>query len=65
MQPMPLESVPFKQAGINIVGPLILSSSRHKFLLVLASYATRYPKAIPLCNMRADTIARQLAQIFT
>lgn len=61
LQPMPLVSVPFERLGIDIVGPLIQFSSRHKFLLVLADY---YHEAIPLKNMRTEMIARELAQVF-
>lgn len=62
---MPLVSVPFERIGINIVGPLIQSSSCHKFILVLIDYATQYLEAIPFCNMRTETIAKELAQVFT
>lgn len=55
---MPLISVPFEWIRIDLVGPLIQSSSRHKLLLVLVDYATCYPEAIPLRNMKADTIVR-------
>lgn len=65
MQPMTLVMVPFEQVGIDIVGPLVQSSSWHKFLLVLVDYATRCPEAIPLCIMRGETVARELAQVFT
>lgn len=53
-------SVPFEQ-----VGPLVQYSSRHKFLLVLVDYATRYPKTIPLRIMKAKTVTWELAQVFT
>lgn len=62
---MPLVSVPFERIRDDIVGPLVQSSSRHRFLWVLVNYATQYPKAIPLCNIRVDTVARELAQVFT
>lgn len=65
LHPMPLVSVPFERIGIDIVGLLIQASSGHKFLLVIIDYATRYPEAIPMQNMRAETIAREMTQVFT
>lgn len=65
MQPMPIISVTFKWIGVDIVGSLVQSLSHHKFLLVVINYATRYPEAIPLHSMKAETIARELAHLFT
>lgn len=62
---MPLVSVPFEWVGIDIMGPHTQSSSQHKFLVVTVDYATRYPEAIPLQNIRTDTIAQERAQVFT
>lgn len=44
---------------------MLQSSSRHKFLLVMIDYATWYPKAVPPCNIKAETIARELTHPFT
>lgn len=65
LQLMPIITVPFERVGIDIVGPLVQASTQHKFLLVMVDYATRYLEAIPLRNMRTETIARELAQVFT
>lgn len=62
---MPLVSLPFERVGIDIAGPLIQSSSRHRFLLVLIDYAACCPEAIPLRNIWADTIAQELTHVFT
>lgn len=39
--------VPFERVGMNMVGPLPKSAWRHKYVLVLVNYETRYPSAIP------------------
>lgn len=65
LQPMPLTSTPFERIDIDIVGPLFQTSSRHKFILVWINYVTHYPEAIPLRNIMAETIARELTQVFT
>lgn len=46
--PMPIINVPFEQVGMDLVGSLPKSAQRHKYMLVLVNYATRYPEAIPL-----------------
>lgn len=40
------------------------SSSQHKYILVLVDYATWYPEAVALKNMRVDTVAKKLAHTF-
>lgn len=62
---MPLMMVSFERVAIDIVGPLVQALSRHKFLLILVDYATRYTEAIPLHYIRAEMVAWELAQVFT
>lgn len=38
---MPIVTVSFEWVGVDIVGPLVQSTNRHKFLLVLLDYATQ------------------------
>lgn len=47
------------------MGPLLHSSTWHKFRLVVIDYGPFYPEAIPLRNMKRETIAHELAQVFT
>lgn len=49
---------------MDIVGPLPRSSSRKRFILVICDYATRYPEAVALRTMDANTIAEELVQFF-
>lgn len=65
LQPIPMVTVPFKWVGIDVVVLLMLSASKHHFLLVLVDYATHYPEAISLQNIHSVTVARELAQVFT
>ena len=62
--PMPIIDTPFKRIGIDIVGPMARSCKGHKYLLTICDYATRYPEAIPLSNIRADTVASALLTVF-
>lgn len=49
---------------MDIVGPLPRSSSGKRFILVICDYATRYPEAVALRTMDANTIAEELVQFF-
>ena len=62
--PMPVIDVPFKRIGIDIVGPLDRSKRGKLYLLTIIDYATRYPEAIPLANIRAETVVDALITVF-
>lgn len=47
LQPMPLLTTLFEQVGIDLVVPLVPSTSKHHFIWVLIDYATRYPVLFP------------------
>ena len=51
---------PFQRIAMDIVGPLPRSSSGKRFILVICDYATRYPEAIALRNIDANTVAEEL-----
>lgn len=63
LKAMPLITIPFERVK-GIVGLVVQATSHHKFILVFIDYNTRYPEATPLRNMRAETVAKELAQIF-
>ena len=65
MIPLPVISEPFSRVAMDIVGPLPRSRSGHQYVLVLCDYATRYPEAVPLKNIDAETIAEELVRIFS
>lgn len=47
------------------MGLLITSSRRHRYILVVIDYATRYPEVVPMTNKWVDTVSRELAVLFT
>ena len=57
-------SEPFSRIAMDIVGPLIRSRSGNKYVLVLCDYATRYPEAIPLKSIDAESVAEELIKVF-
>ena len=56
---------PFKRIAMDVVGPLPRSSSGRRFILVICDYATRYPEAIALRNVDANTVAEELVKFFS
>ena len=50
---------------MDIVGPLPRSRRGNRYVLVVCDYATRYPEAVALRNINAETIAEELVKIFS
>ena len=57
MIPLPVISVPFQRIAMDIVGPLPRSRSGNRYVLVICDYATRYPEAVALRSIDAESIA--------
>jgi len=49
--------IPFERVQMNILGPLLASTSGNKYLLVITDCFTKWMEAFPLGNIRAETIA--------
>ncbi len=64
LKPIPSIGRPFQKIGMDILGPLEMSKGRKRYILVLVDYATRFPIAIPLTNIRSTTIADELMTTF-
>ena len=63
---VPVVGEPFAKVGVDLVGPMIPPSSRgHQYILVQGDYATRYPDATPLRNIRARTVAEALWEMWS
>ncbi|XP_070203545.1 uncharacterized protein [Littorina saxatilis] len=66
LQAMPLASTPFEKVGVDIVGPILPASEKgNRYILTLVDYATRYAEATALKNIRAETVAEALVEMFT
>ena len=50
---------------MDIVGPLVRSSGRHQYILLLCDYATRFPEAFPLRTVTAPAVLCCLVQLFS
>ena len=65
VQNMPLVNVPFQKMSMDIIGPIApMSDRRHRYILTVVDFATRYPEAIPLREIDAETVAEALLSIF-
>ncbi|KAL5502710.1 hypothetical protein EMCRGX_G009525 [Ephydatia muelleri] len=64
MIPLPIVSEPFSRIAMDIVGPLPRSRAGNKYILVLCDYTTRYPEAVPLKSIDAESVAEELIKIF-
>ena len=63
--PLPIITEPFSRIAMDIVGPLPRSRHGNRYILVVCDYATRYPEAVALKNIDAETIAEELVTIFS
>ncbi|KAJ8050862.1 hypothetical protein HOLleu_04221 [Holothuria leucospilota] len=62
--PMRIIGVLFKRIGIDIVGPLIRSRKKKMHLPTICDFPTTYPEAIPLANIRTNTVVDALIHVF-
>ena len=63
---MPIIDTPFRRVAVDLVGPIQPRTERgNKYILTLVDFATRYPEAIPLKNIKASTVAEALVEIFS
>uniref|UniRef100_A0A8C5WHT0 Gypsy retrotransposon integrase-like protein 1 n=1 Tax=Leptobrachium leishanense TaxID=445787 RepID=A0A8C5WHT0_9ANUR len=66
LRPMPIIQEPFSRVAVDIIGPLPRPSATGKrYILTVVDYATRYPEAVALANIQADTVADALLRVFT
>ena len=65
LQPLPAMEEPFQRVAVDIVGPLRRTKKGNRYILTLMDFATRYPEAIPLRRIDAETVAEALCTIFT
>ena len=49
---------PFDMVGVDILGPLPVTTKGNKYILVFTDYLTRWVEAFPMKNMEAKTVAK-------
>ena len=65
LHPIPAFGEPFSKVIIDCVGPLPKTRRGSQYMLTIMCAATRFPEAIPLRNIKAETIATALIKFFT
>ncbi|XP_041466400.1 uncharacterized protein LOC121416935 [Lytechinus variegatus] len=62
----PLIDEPFRRVAMDLVGPIEPASSKgNRFILTVVDYATRYPEAVALRRIDAQTVAEALMDIYS
>ena len=61
---MPIIGTPFEKVAIDLVGPLVMSDRKHRWILTMIDFATRYPIAIPITSIETVDVAEALVSIF-
>ena len=51
---------PMQIVATDLVGPLLQSENKNRYILVVADYFTRWMEAFPLPNQEASTVATKL-----
>lgn len=60
LTPIPVMCEPFERLIIDCVGPLPKSKAGHQYLLTIMCAATRFPEAVPLRNLKAKAVVKEL-----
>ena len=53
-------TVPFSRLAFDVVGPLPRTKSGYKYILTCMCYASKYPEAIPLKKVDAQSVAEAM-----
>ena len=64
LRKFPLPDRPFETISTDLIGPLNVTSSHHKYILVVTDFLTRYCAIKPLHNKSANEVAEKLWEIW-
>jgi len=63
LEKMPIIDTPFDRVAVDLVGPIFPPTERgNKYILTMMDYATKYPEAVPLKDIQAETVAEALVK---
>ena len=62
---IPLVDIPFQRIAFDIIGAMPQSTEGHKYVLTVVDYATRYPEAVALKDVKAKSVASAMISIYS
>ncbi|XP_066509706.1 uncharacterized protein [Hoplias malabaricus] len=65
MVSMPIIDIPFSRIAMDVVGPLPRTKNGNRYILVICDYATKYPEAFALKNIKTRQIVNALIQLIS
>jgi len=66
LEKMPLIEIPFQRVAVDLVGPIApVTDKWNRYILTMMDYATRYPEAVFLKSIEAETVAEALVTMFS
>jgi len=66
LRKMPIIDTPFDRVAVDLVGSIFPPTEIvSEYILTMMDYATRYPEAVPLKDIQAETVAEALVNMFT
>ena len=65
LEKLPIIETPFERMSVDIVGPIYPASNRgHRYILTMIDHASRYPEAVCLKYITAESVAEGLVSVF-
>ena len=61
---LPVITVPFSRLAFDVVGPLPRTRSGFKYVLTCMCYASKYPVAIPLKMVDAQSVSEGMVEVY-
>ena len=65
LKPIQVTPIPFYMIGMDIVGPLKITSRNNTCILTVIDYFTKFGEAVSLPDQHSETICRALEEIFS
>lgn len=64
LHPVPVQKGPWKQVGIDLVGPLPETKSGNKYIMTVTDYFSKWPEAKAIPSKEACEVANFLYSLF-
>jgi hypothetical protein len=63
---MPVVDTAFKRVAVDLIGPIKpMSEDKKQYILVMIDYNTRYPEAVALKDIKAETVTEALFEMWS